>query len=55
MKKILHTLFLSAMSFCLSAQPTAPSQYLFILDGSGSMWQKIGDEYKISVAKSVMK
>lgn len=30
-------------------------QHLFILDASGSMWQKLGDEHKIAVARSVMK
>lgn len=29
-------------------------RYLFVLDASGSMWQKQGTDYKISVAKSVM-
>jgi len=32
-----------------------PPRVLFILDASGSMWQKLGGEFKIAVAKSVMK
>ncbi len=39
----------------LFAQNPSGGQYLFILDGSGSMWQKIGSDYKVTLAKSVMK
>jgi Ca-activated chloride channel family protein len=40
------------LSIHLSAQNT---DVLFILDGSGSMWQKLEGEYKIATAKTVMK
>src|SRR5690606_19529651 len=45
-------LFLSSGFF---AQSKSENQYLFIIDGSGSMWQKIGNDHKIAVAKTVMK
>lgn len=37
------------------AQQAVANNIVFILDGSGSMWQKSGTEYKIATAKSVMK
>ncbi|MFN0034043.1 MAG: vWA domain-containing protein [Saprospiraceae bacterium] len=46
---------LLAFAFNLSSQTTPTEQHLFILDCSGSMWQKIGEEHKITVAKRVMK
>lgn len=55
MKQLLFSCILSVLAASLSAQPTPSARYLFILDASGSMWQKLGEEYKISVAKSVMK
>lgn len=47
------TLFLVFLFHCLIAQ-SSPGRYLFILDGSGSMWQKVENQYKIETAKSVM-
>ena len=60
MKKLTSLLFLFAMVFNLigqSAEKTTPEtqSIIFILDGSGSMWQKLDGEYKIVMAKSVMK
>lgn len=34
---------------------TTPPRVLFILDGSGSMWQKLDGDFKITTAKTVMK
>ena len=50
--------FLFLVALCttttwLSAQNNP--QYAFILDASGSMWQKLDNEFKIAVAKTVMK
>ncbi|MBK9018013.1 MAG: VWA domain-containing protein [Saprospiraceae bacterium] len=55
MKNFLLSSILSVLACSLFAQPNASSQYLFILDCSGSMWQKLGDEYRIAAAKTVMK
>ena len=44
-----------ALGCRLSAQTNAAPQYLFILDASGSMWQKLDNQFKITIAKSVMK
>ncbi|MBK9108666.1 MAG: VWA domain-containing protein [Saprospiraceae bacterium] len=52
MKKIFFFLFYLGLNFSLFAQS---QQNLFILDASGSMWQKLGEEYKIAVAKRMMK
>lgn len=38
----------------LPAKP-APPNVIFILDASGSMWQKLDGEFKITTAKSVLK
>lgn len=56
MKKLIFSFL--ALTFSLSialAQPTPSTNVLFILDASGSMWQKLEGEFKISIAKSVMK
>jgi Ca-activated chloride channel homolog len=60
MKKLTSLLCLMVMAFCLNGQsaekaPVGTQSVLFILDGSGSMWQKLDGEYKIVMAKSVMK
>ncbi|MEK7254446.1 MAG: vWA domain-containing protein [Bacteroidota bacterium] len=55
MKQLLLSLLLAALTASLSAQPDAAARYLFILDCSGSMWQKLGDEHRIATAKKVMK
>lgn len=54
MKK--HILVASMMLGLLgsgSAHANAPT-VLFVLDGSGSMWAKVGDQPKIDIAKTVM-
>lgn len=55
MKKLSFFLLCLAWSAHLGAQSPTPSQYLFIFDASGSMWQKIDQDYKINIARSVMK
>lgn len=59
MKNPLIALFLSASLWCMSvpafSQAETTSNLVFILDGSGSMWQKIEGDYKISIAKNVLK
>jgi Ca-activated chloride channel family protein len=57
MKTLFFFTCLFLFSCCLSAQKpeNTAGQYLFILDASGSMWQQIGGEHKIAIAKSVMK
>ncbi|MBL7827250.1 MAG: VWA domain-containing protein [Saprospiraceae bacterium] len=52
MKKLLFSLLFSGLFVGAFAQN---GQHLFILDASGSMWQKLGAEYKIVIAKRVMK
>lgn len=52
MKKLFFFLFIFGHCFNSIAQS---QQHLFILDASGSMWQKIGVEHKIAVAKKMMK
>lgn len=54
--RLLAFFFLFIDVFFLCAQPSAGGgRYLFVFDASGSMWQKNGADYKIAVAKSVMK
>ncbi len=55
MKKVKLCLSL-LFTVCLFVQaPPSATQYLFIFDASGSMWQKMENEYKITIAKKVMK
>ena len=52
----LLTVFLSV--FLVSAawtQSNSPTNLLLILDASGSMWQKVEGEFKIVVARKVLK
>ncbi|MCB0520939.1 MAG: VWA domain-containing protein [Lewinellaceae bacterium] len=49
---LLHSL---AMLLAFSIQTNAQTNTLFILDGSGSMWQKLDNEFRIATAKTVMK
>ena len=51
MKQLFLSFLFSGLFVSLFAQN---SQHLFILDASGSMWQKLGSEYKITIAKGVM-
>jgi len=56
MKQLLISCFFALLAFPLFAQSNdAGHHYLFILDASGSMWQKLGPDYKIVAAKKVMK
>ena len=54
MKKLITLLAVLISIQSLSAQTAEPKPILFIVDASGSMWQKIGDEYKISIARDVL-
>jgi len=56
MKKTAIAFFtgLLLFSFMLNATQSG-TQYLFVFDASGSMWQKIDNEFKITIAKSVLK
>jgi len=55
--KPIYTLLFALFPLFLSASPTEPTppNVLFILDASGSMWQKLDGEFKITSAKSVLK
>lgn len=53
-KNILTTLVFTLILGVLAAQPQPSSRILFILDASGSMWQKLDGDFKIAIAKSVM-
>lgn len=55
MKQFLFLICILFLSSGIFAQGKSENQYLFIIDGSGSMWQKIGNDHKIAVAKTVMK
>ncbi|NUQ22322.1 MAG: VWA domain-containing protein [Saprospiraceae bacterium] len=55
MKQLFLSFLFLTFILHLTAQTPAAGQYLFILDGSGSMWQKLGEENKIAIAKTVMK
>ncbi|MFZ2897291.1 MAG: VWA domain-containing protein [Saprospiraceae bacterium] len=52
MKQLFLSFLFSVLFFGLFGQS---SQHLFILDASGSMWQNLGEEHKITIAKRVMK
>ncbi len=54
MKKPIQ-LILILLAIAFSSLIKAQNNIVFILDGSGSMWQKIDGEFKIAVAKTVMK
>lgn len=53
-KSFFPTLFFLLFAGALLAQPAPAPKILFILDASGSMWQKIDGEFKIAIAKSVL-
>lgn len=55
MKASFLSLILMVLIQHLWAQNNPNPEYLFILDASGSMWQKLDNEFKIAVAKTVMK
>lgn len=55
MKKIFCLCCIFLANLCqISSQTSTSSNVLFILDASGSMWQKLEGEFKISSAKTVM-
>lgn len=55
MKKHIFFSCLFLYFFCAAnAQSATSSNVLFILDASGSMWQKLEGEFKISTAKTVL-
>lgn len=54
MKQFLH-LLLPAILLAFSFKTSAQTNALFILDASGSMWQKLDNEFRIATAKTVMK
>ena len=54
---LLTTLLLACapLSFAQDSVPDAPdTSAMLILDASGSMWQKIGDQTKIEIARDVV-
>ena len=54
---LLTTLLLACapLSFAQDSAPEAPdTSAMLILDASGSMWQKIGDQTKIEIARDVV-
>ncbi len=55
MKKNFFLACLILCCFCrISAQSATASNVLFIFDASGSMWQKLDGEFKITTAKTVL-
>ncbi len=54
MKNLLLTLVLLLSACFVFGQPDSPKPIIFITDASGSMWQKIGEDYKISLAREVL-
>jgi len=55
MKKNFFLSLLLLCCFCqINAQSATSSNVLFVLDASGSMWQKLEGEFKIATAKTVM-
>ncbi|MCB9355648.1 MAG: VWA domain-containing protein [Lewinellaceae bacterium] len=56
MRKTLLGACLTLLSlFSLCAQTSTAPNVLFIMDASGSMWQKMDGDFKIAIAKRVMK
>lgn len=54
MKNITLAVSLLLFSISLFAQNSDPQPIIFITDASGSMWQKVGEDFKISIAKEVL-
>lgn len=54
MKNLFLTLTLLLSAAFLFAQADNPKPIIFITDASGSMWQKIGEEHKITLAREVL-
>lgn len=59
--KTIYSLFSLWVLFCFILNPfllqaqNSPSNIYFILDGSGSMWQKVDGAFKIETARKVLK
>ena len=51
---LIPLVFFLTVSFVLAAKPDSYPEVMFILDGSGSMWGKVGNETKIEAAKKVL-
>jgi Ca-activated chloride channel family protein len=51
--KILNTVLFTLV--CIISINAQASKTIFILDGSGSMWGKLGDDTKIEIARNVLK
>ncbi len=47
--------FIIIILLCVLSLNSQSSNTIFILDGSGSMWGKMGDETKIGIARNVLK
>lgn len=54
MKNIFLTFVLLWSAGFVFAQTDSPKPIIFITDASGSMWQKIGDDFKITLAREVL-
>ena len=54
MKRWILSLCLGILGFALFSQTESPKPILFITDASGSMWQKVGDVFKIEIARQVL-
>ncbi|MBK7939345.1 MAG: VWA domain-containing protein [Lewinellaceae bacterium] len=50
----LSILLLCCFFYRINAQSATSSNVLFVLDASGSMWQKLDGEFKIATAKTVL-
>lgn len=54
MRNLLFLIFLFCFGIAVLAQDESPKPIIFITDASGSMWQKIGEDYKITLAREVL-
>lgn len=54
MKFLITALSLVLMPFLAFSQENTLKPIIFITDASGSMWQKIGDQHKITLAREVL-
>ena len=54
MKNIFLIILLLGLCLPSPAQPNRSKPIIFITDASGSMWQKIGDEFKITIASLLL-
>ena len=54
MKNLIVGLLFQLIACALFSQSDTLKPIIFITDASGSMWQKVGEEYKIVIAKEVL-